>query len=421
MSSMAVFVGLLVFAYFGSILMGGRAIRGYGLPSGAEYLLLGFIVGPAVLGVLERETVSLFDPVAQVGLSWLALVTGLNYAVMGGKRASAGAIVGSLVLTSVCGVIVAAAVWFLSAKVTDLAFSERVLLAGGSGVVGAETTRFAVRWVFERHGASGPLSNTIAAIADSDEAAPLLAIAVLFVLAPMPPGEIALPRMAWFGATLGLGVVLGGTCAALIGSQLRYGEAMTFLLGAALLGTGVSTQLGLAGITTMFVLGLALSVASQHRMELKALLQKSEQPVLLPVFLLAGAHVRLDAAPYLAWVIVVALAARVVGKLLSGFGLCVLPPARKAGPLLGLGLLSSGALTVCLGLAFALRVQGEVGHVVLALAVVLTLFGELAGPLMLRRALTRAGEIRPQDDAPAVSGEQSTSEPQDAAERANAV
>src|SRR5690349_3505307 len=117
MSSMAVFVGLLVFAYFGSILMGGRSIRGYGLPSGAEYLLLGFIVGPGMLGVLEKETLSQFDPMAQVGLSWLALVTGLNYAVMGGKRASAGAIVGSLFLTTLCGGLVAVAVWLTASAV----------------------------------------------------------------------------------------------------------------------------------------------------------------------------------------------------------------------------------------------------------------------------------------------------------------
>lgn len=417
MSSMAVFVGLLVLAYFGSILMGGRSIRGYGLPSGAEYLLLGFIVGPSVLGALERETVSQFDPMAQVGLSWLALVTGLNYAVMGGRRASVGAIVGSLILTTLCGVVVAGAVWLVASNVTELEPNELLLLAGGAGVVGCETTRFAVRWVFERHGASGPLSNTVAAIADSDEAAPLLALAALFVLAPMPPGEIVLPKLAWFGATVGLGVVLGGTCAALIGSQLRYGEAITFLLGAALLGTGVSTQLGLAGITTMFVLGLALSLASQHRVELKALLQKSEQPVLLPVFLLAGAHVHLKAAPYVVWVLLAALGGRVLGKLLSGLGLFVVPAARKAGPGLGLGLLSSGALTVCMGLAFALRVQGEIGQVVLVLAVALTLFGELVGPLMLRRSLSRAGEIS--EAAP--SEDVVSSQPQGAAERAGAA
>ncbi len=398
MSAMGAFVGLLVLAYFGSILMGGRSIRGYGLPSGSEYLLLGFVVGPTVLGVLDRDTLALFDPVARVGVAWLALVTGLNYAVMGGKRASALAIVGSLLLTTLCGVVVGGAVWLVSGAVTSLDTTSRLLLSGGAGVVCCETTRFAVRWVSERHGAKGPLSSTVAAFADSDELAPVLAIAALYVIAPMPQGEIWLPQVAWFGTTVGLGVVLGATCAALIGSQLHRGEALSFLLGAALLGTGVAIQLGLSGITTMFVLGLSLSVASKHRVELKALLQKSEQPVLLPVFLLAGAHVRLDAAPYLVWILLAAVGARVLGKLLGGWGLCVLPAPRKAGPWLGLGLLSSGALTICLALAFSLRVPGEVGQVVLTLGVASTLFGELVGPLMLRNSLARAGEL-PKSDA----------------------
>ena len=67
--------------------------------------------------------------------------------------------------------------------------------------------------------------------------------------------------------------------------------------------------------------------------------------------------------------------------------------ARKAGPLLGLSLMSCGALAISIGLAFSLRFPGKVGDVILAVAVVTATFGEFVGPLRLRRALRDAGEI----------------------------
>ena len=42
-------LGLLLLSYLGSNLVGGRAIRGFGLPSNAEYLVLGFAIGPHAL------------------------------------------------------------------------------------------------------------------------------------------------------------------------------------------------------------------------------------------------------------------------------------------------------------------------------------------------------------------------------------
>ena len=74
--------------------------------------------------------------------------------------------------------------------------------------------------------------------------------------------------------------------------------------------------------------------------------------------------------------------------------------ARKAGPLVGLSLLPSGALAISIGLAFALRFPGPVGDTVLTVAAITATAGEFLGPARLRRALRSAGEV----DAPAAQG-----------------
>jgi hypothetical protein len=136
-------------------------------------------------------------------------------------------------------------------------------------------------------------------------------------------------------------------------------------------------------------------VASRHRKELREIVMPTERPVLLPALLLAGARIEFHAAATLAWIAAATIAARVVAKVVFGWTLAIASPSvRKGGPLLGLSLMSSGALSISIGLAFALRFPGAVGDTVLAVAAVLATVGEFVGPGRLRRALTGAGEIK---------------------------
>jgi hypothetical protein len=120
----------------------------------------------------------------------------------------------------------------------------------------------------------------------------------------------------------------------------------------------------------------------------------TERPVLLPALLLAGAHLDFVASPKLPWIAAAAIGARLVGKVVVGWLLYASSkPARRAGPLVGLSLMSSGALAISIGLAFALRFPGPIGDTVLVVAAVSATFGEFVGPARLRRSLQAAGEI----------------------------
>ncbi|MFT3773563.1 MAG: cation:proton antiporter [Minicystis sp.] len=255
-----------------------------------------------------------------------------------------------------------------------------------------------MRWVVERHQAAGPVSDLIGDIAEGDDIVPLFAVAVLFALAP---ADLTIPvsRFGLVGITIGVGVVFGAIAAALLGNTLRIEEAWGVILGVALLAVGVSSRLGLSVISAMFALGLTLALLSPHRVELSAMLEPTERPVMLPALLLAGAHVDVRAAPWVPFVVAIAVGARVLAKGLVGAGLVAgAPEARRAGLRLGVGLLPAGALSMSIGLAFALRFRGPVGEAVLVAAAAMTLLGELIGPASLRAALARAGETR--EEAP---------------------
>lgn len=386
-------LGLLLLSYLGSFLFGGHVIRGIGLPSGVEYVVLGFVVGPAVLGALERSTLASFDSIARVAVGWLMLVVGVTYGSRRGRRVRPSRLLGGCLAALFTGGLVGALVWLAIPLRAELDPLNRLLLAGGIGAVSAETTRSAVRWVVERHQASGPLSELIGDLAEGDDLVSLLALAALFALVP---AELAIPvsRPALVLITIALGVVLGGIAAALLRLSSSIEEAWGVLLGVSLLAIGVSTRLGLSTITSMFALGLTLSLLSPNRGQLAAMMEPTERPVMLPALLLAGAHVDFAAAPWIPAVAGLALAARVLAKGLVGAALVASwLPARRAGARLGLGLLPSGALTMSVGFAFAMRFPGAIGDAVLVAASVITLFGEFVGLGALRGALARAGEI----------------------------
>ena len=395
MTSMPLLVGLLVLAYLGSFLVGGRTVRGVGLPSGLEYLALGFVLGPRVLDVIGADTLEAFEPVVQVALGWLAFAIGLDFGYVRGKRVRWASMFIGLFGAVLTGACVAAAVWYVLRRLgAGGTPTERLLLAGGIGAACSETTRHAARWVIERYDAHGPLSDRLNETAHAGAFFPLLAVAVLFALEPTRAVAMKVPLRDWPLATIGLGLVLGGGTALLVRSELRLEDTWGVLFGVNLIAIGTSSRLGISTLTACFFLGVTVAGLSRHRRELRVMVGPTERPVLLPALLLAGARVDFLSSSALPWVLGAAMGARLVTKIVVGWAIAAsASSARKAGPMLGLSLLSSGALAVSIGLAFALHFPGAVGDTVLAVTIASVTIGEFIGPVRMRSALRAAGEI----------------------------
>ncbi len=405
MNALLLLMGLLVLSYIGSFLVSGRALRGVGLPSGAEYIALGFLVGPHVLGLFERSMLASFEPIVQVALGWLALIIGLDFGFAGERRVGPKSLLLGVLSAILTGAAIMGAAMAVLSRVPIVATrTDAWLLAGGLAAACAETTRHAVRWVVERYEARGKLSDLLTEVAHADDAVPLLAVAVLFAVTQKEAHvPWVVPVWGWAGATIGLGVVLGAVAALLLGGEFHVHTTWGVLFGTSLFAIGTSARLDLASIAVTFFMGMAMGAVSPHRAELRATVAPTERPVLLPALLLSGARIDLNVlrSRYVVLVIVVVVLARIVGKLASGVMLRGARAARKASSSIGFGLLSSGALSVSIGLAFALRFPGTIGDTVLLASAISAIFGEFVAPLMLRRVLAQVGEV-PESSMPAL-------------------
>lgn len=397
---MTLLLAVLAIAYVGSMLMQGRALRGVGLPSGTEWVLLGFALGAHALAVVDRDLLAAFEPIAAVAIGWQAFALGARFGRPREERTDLRSLVFGMAFSAVCAALVTGATWLAALYFTELQWLDLMLVAIGAGLVSCELTRHAVIWVVERYAARGPLASFVTGVSEGSAVLPLLGCALPFALVATPT-QLAIPVWGFAAMTLGLGLVLALMCAALISLEASGPRTWSVLLGAALLGTGISFRFGLSPVSAMFALGLSLAGLSKKRAVVHAMLARTEHPVRLPILLLCGAHLNLYVDPRFAYVIAAAVIARVLAA-----ALCAWPIGRASGAsrhetrTLIRSLLPTGAITMTIGLSFALRFADAPGAVVLLIAAAQTILGELFGPLALRSALDSAGELPPDSIPP---------------------
>lgn len=392
MSTLQALFVLLIVAYIGGFLMGGRGLRGRGLPSGSEWLVLGLVAGPSALGLVSGSEVALFAPLALLATGWIALLVGLTFGTDRTRRIGAAGIALGLLTGLLSFAAVAGAAWLVLERVPSAGAlfpdaRERIAVAVSLGAALADTSRHVARWASERLGARGPLLDRVSDVTRSDDLVPMMALGLLVSLDsdrgvdPLPLGGLA------------LGTFLGLAGAALLGRTLRPAAFWSLLFGLSLLATGTAERLDLSVLGTGFSLGLALAIASPLRAPAREMAGSVEGAVILPALFLAGTRVAPATGPAL-WIAGAVLLARLASALVAAAIVAAADPrTRRGGMGLALAFLPTGPLGIAVALAVNLRSPGPVGNLVLVVTFVAAVAGEFLGPPALRRALRRAGEL----------------------------
>jgi len=393
MDEMTLLLVLLVVSYFGNALIVPGQAAAISLPSGSQFILLGFVLGPHVLGVVPSDAAASFMPLAMAAISWLSLVLGTSYGYAGDRRLLAPAFVRGFSVALLSAALIAAAVFAAAYWVAGASVRDAQLMALGIGLAGCETTRQSARWVLDRGIAPTRLLTLLEELAVTDEVVPLLGLSCFFALAPPPVTLVSISHGGWFLLTLLLGAVLGLTSALLVSGFSAAEAAWGVLLGAALLGTGIAWRLSLSPLTTLFVMGVCLSLGSRHAAELRPLLARTGPGVLLPALLLTGALLRLPYDEGHLYVSFAAVVVRIAARVLLGRGLA---QATRAEPQqrwpFGFAMCCTGSVSVLVGLSFALYFPGPVGDVVLSTAVINGVLGDVLGIIGMRQTfLARSG------------------------------
>ncbi|HEX4602042.1 MAG TPA: cation:proton antiporter [Gemmatimonadales bacterium] len=383
-------------------LVGGEFARQARLPRITGYLVLGFAVGPAWLGLVRRDELDALRFFGDAAVTVLALAAGAELdlsALRRGRLALGRLATGAIAFPFVAVTLVALTVsrWF--PITVHHRFGDGVAVALVLGTLAAASSPVITMAVMGERDARGPVARTLLGVTILQVGAVALLFALVLALSKPWTSAGALNRaiageaLVAFVGSVALGAALGFALGAYLPRMPRYPVPVlvAVALGTAEVAGLLRFEALLIALTAGFWLeNFARPAAQPLRLELKRALV----PASVVLFALAGAGLKLKALAEL-WPWVLLLAGLRVMSLRAGFWWAgrhpSVPPA----------LAQEGWLTLvsqagfALGLAqLARRAFPEWGVSLEALIVAMIGVHEVAGPICAQRALALAEAVR---------------------------
>jgi Kef-type K+ transport system membrane component KefB len=390
----------LGFALIAAYLLGRVADR-IRLPRLSGYLLFGLLCGPFLLNLITATMARDLQVVNGFALALIALVAGLELNIarlrphLRGVLILGGAtMIGTLVILTL--LLWAAWPWLPFGEVGGpLPRLAAALVTAALVASFSPTVTIAVIAETRSRGRLTELTMAIVVMAD-------LLLILLFALAlqfarwtmAAAPSDVAMNvQLSW--EILG-SLAFGGIVGAMFAAYLRVvGREMTLaLLGVCALLAIVAPLLHFELILAALGAGLVVeNVAPPEGDELKVAIERGALPVLVAFFATAGASLQLDVLAVVGWTALLLAVVRL--GLIRGLAELAVRGASLADTparFVWMGLISQAGVT--LGLATIVAAEFPAwGAQVRTLIVALTGLHVLTGPILLKAALQRAGEI----------------------------
>jgi Kef-type K+ transport system membrane component KefB len=384
-------VGLILMA----ALIAGHAAQLIRVPEVTGYLLVGLLIGPTALDLISHDNLEALGFLSEVALGLILFSIGSIFEASQFRRLGRGVVRITLFETSCSFVLVAIGVW---------AAGQPVAVALLLGVVAMETAPATTLMVLHEYDAEGPLTDRLLALLAMNNVFVLVSFGVVSAALTLVLGAEAAPFALGYRAAYGLawttvgsvalGILLGLFMDLWAGRARESGEAMILAIGVILVAVGAARWLGLSPLISTLALGALVANASHHGRVLLEATGKADPPLYAAFFVLAGAELQLGSLAGLGMAGGLYVVMRTVGKLGGarlGMSGQKLPPAVRRN--LGLCLISSSSLAV--GLTIQIRSSfPEFAAAVTGIVLAAVLIFEIAGPLLARQALLRAGEAR---------------------------
>jgi Kef-type K+ transport system membrane component KefB len=384
-------------------LLVGHVVKVLRVPEVTGYLVAGMLAGPSLLGWITHDNLQALHVFSEVGLGLILFSIGGTFELSRMRR------IGRQVLTiasteSACASVLVAAGMLLMGQPWRIA-----LVLGAIAIsTGAASTLMVIR----ENNAAGPFTETLTGVIGLNNILALVAYSVLaavFDLRAVASGTgptwigvvgAVFPLLWQLVGSCALGFLVGILLASWASRVVEAGEMLVLLMGCVLLTVGIATAIDLSPLVTSLAVGTTMVNLSSKSRHLFDVLGRTDPPLYVIFFVLAGADLDLSLLPSLGMLGVAYVLCRAGGKL-AGSWLGVRKsdlPTRFHG-IFGLSMLAQAGLAVGLVLVTRERfpdIATTVTTVVLGAVVVF----EVAGPLSARFALDRSGESRPQDGDP---------------------
>ncbi len=368
----------------------GRRFR---IVSGAEYLVLGILLGPQVSGFMSDEVVQSFGPFMTLALGWTGAALGMQLYLP--RLIQTRAVVyrtaileAVIAFVSVSGVMVAAFSWAF-----NLTWSQVILPAVTLGAVAAASSSSALPLFADsdQHPIVEQLQTT--ALVDSVFAILVFGILLCIVHVEVDIGDRTLTATEWAAIALGIGVVGGTLFHLFIGSERDRDRLFIAMAGSIILASGAAAYLRLSPLLSSLIIGAILVNTSSNREEIVSMMAAVEKPLYYVLLIFAGAA---WAPSRYNWFLPVLLFVlfRIAAKL--GAARLAVRLERRIDTLglnWGRALFTQGTLALAIALNYSLNDTEIVPNVVFTAAILSVLVNDLFGARIISALIDEPEEL----------------------------
>jgi Kef-type K+ transport system membrane component KefB len=404
-------------AAFGFLLLAGSALAAVlepiGFPHLTAYLVAGVLAGPHVLHLVDHRAVADLQVVNTVALALIALAGGAELRLAnlrGGLRGLAWA----TFVQNATGLLGMAAVFFLARPLVPFARELPVAAAAGVallwGVIAITRSPSATLGILAQTRARGPVTSyALNFVMTSDVVVVIVMALVLMAARPLlePGASFALGALGDVGHELLGSIAIGTTLGLVLAAYLRLvgRQVLLVLLALGLVFSELFAFLRFEWLLIFIVAGFVVQNLSRQGPRFLHEVERAGEVIYVVFFATAGAHLDLPLVVALwpaALVLAGSRAVIALGAQRVSSRLARDPPVVARWGFAGL--VSQAGLA----LGIAAKVAGEFpefGQAFGALAVAVVAVNEVAGPVLFKLALDRAGESAATDTAAAAGVE----------------
>lgn len=388
-------LGLILIAALGF----GRFGDKLGIPQVVGYILVGLLLGDSCLNIFSSTLVQAFSPLISIVLALIGFMVGgeLKYEIF--RRYGRQFFIILLCEGILTMAVVSGLIWLFTG---NLAVS---ILLGALSSATAPAATVDVLWQYKSR---GPVTTTVLAIVALDDGLALILYGFAFAIAQslfnsggITVSHVVLAPIIQILGSLALGCGVGFLLDHLLRFIKKDEDRLVLILGCILMGAGLAERFELSLIMVSMAIGCWLANTPNSRNEKSFEMVKAFTPPIYTLFfVLVGARLKVSLLPQLGSIGLIYVLSRCAGKWSGAYiGARLSGAADTVRKYLGLALFSQAGVAIGLALNTSqyFSRQGaagqELGTLVINVIAATTFIVQIIGPIAVKFAITKAGEI----------------------------
>lgn len=385
--------------YLAVILMAGifvaKILSKFKLPNVTGYLIAGLIIGPSILGIIPKESLNKFSIVSEVALAFIAYSIGSEFNLAHLKKMSKGIVLITFLQSLM-------AVLFITLTMV-LIFKQPFFFSLIIGAIGSATAPAATLMVVKQYNAKGPLVDTLLPVVAMDDAVCIMAFGISTSIASTLINNAAtvsmanliiLPLIEIVGA-LALGLLMGILLILISKRTKGESELLSSVIAIIFATTAISLKFNLSSLLACMMLGATLVNVTPNNKSVFTTVEKFTPPIYIAFFTIAGIELDFTILKSVGMIGIAYILSRVAGKVFGSYlGAKIANAPETIRKYLGYTLIPQAGVAIGLSLVAQRILPDPYGAQIRTIVLAATVIYELLGPMITKRALIKAGEIK---------------------------